>query len=85
MCAFIFFKHHWRNCKLKPLMKRHVEIVAMCAKNIDVEIARFLEATKLFVHKIRKELEASSRDVSPVAFGGYHDSAIRTACSYHYQ
>ena len=55
------------NYQLTHEMKRHAVIVAIHAKHSDVEIARFLEVARSFVHKVRKELEASSGDMSPVA------------------
>ena len=38
-------------------IKRHALIVLLKADHRYLEIARFLRVTRLFVHKIRKELE----------------------------
>ena len=38
-------------------MKRHVVIIALKADHRDLEIATFLRVTRLFIRKIRKELE----------------------------
>lgn len=53
--------------QLTQEMKRHAVIVALHAQHSDVEIARFLKVARSFVHKVRKELEASAGQVSPVA------------------
>lgn len=43
-------------------MKRHAVTVAICAKHTDLEISNFLNCARSFVHKVRRELEASDGD-----------------------
>ena len=53
--------------KLTLQMKRHAIIIALKSEHSDLEIANFLKVARSFVHKVRKELEASDGNVSPVA------------------
>ena len=49
--------------KLTQEMKRHAVIVAIHAKHSDLEISQFLNVAWSFVHKVRRELEASDGNV----------------------
>ena len=48
-------------------MKRHAVIVAIHVKHSDLEISQFFNVTRSFVHKVRRELEASDGNVESVA------------------
>lgn len=48
--------------KLTHSMKRHAVIFALKAQNNDTEIACFLKATRSFVIKVRKVVEAANED-----------------------
>ena len=45
--------------KLTQEMKRHAVIVAIHANHSDLEISEFFKFARSFVHKVRRELEAS--------------------------
>ena len=48
-------------------MERHAVIVSLAANHTDSVIAEFLNVARSFVHKVRKELEASNGDFSSVS------------------
>ena len=48
-------------------MKRHAVIMALKVDHGDLEIAYFLRITRLFIHKIRKELEKENDNVMSVS------------------
>ena len=52
-----------RDLMLTNEMKRHAVIVALKADHGDLEIACFLRVARLFVYKIRKELEKENKNV----------------------
>ena len=52
--------------KLTQEMKRHAVIVAVHAKHSNLEISQFFNVTRSFVHKVRRELEASDGNVGSV-------------------
>ena len=58
--------------KLTQEMKRHSVIDAMHAKHSDFEISQFFNVVRPFVHKVRRELEASDGDVESVGSGRKH-------------
>ena len=55
------------NNKVTQEMKRHAVIVAIHAKHSDLEISQFFNVARSFVHKVRRELEASDGNVESVA------------------
>ncbi|KYQ51498.1 hypothetical protein ALC60_09371 [Trachymyrmex zeteki] len=48
-------------------MKRHAVIIAIHANHSDLEISQFLKVARSFVHKVRRELEASDDNVKSIA------------------
>ena len=67
--------------KLTQEMKRHAVIVVIHTKHSDLEISQFFNVTRPFVHKIRRELEASDGNVENVAKHRKHkprSDAVRT-------
>ena len=48
-------------------MKRHAVIIVKQAKHGDLEISKFFNVARLFVHKVRQEFEASHGNVESVA------------------
>ena len=64
---FSFFRSSMEDYKVTQEMKRHVVIIAICAKHTDLEISNFLNCARSFVHKVRRELEASASDVETIA------------------
>ena len=64
--------------KVTQEMKRHAVIVAICAKHTDLEISNFLNCARSFVHKVRRELEASAGDVETVAKRKRHEERSDT-------
>lgn len=65
--AFYIFSVSMENNQITKEMKRHAVIFAIHAKPSEFEIVRSLEDIWSFVHKVRKDFEASSGDVSTVA------------------
>ena len=62
-------------------MKRHSVIVALKPDHGDLEITHFLRDARLFVHKIRKELEKENdnvRSVSKHKKHSMHSDSMRT-------
>ncbi|KAM0736931.1 hypothetical protein ACS0PU_000024 [Formica fusca] len=59
-------------------MKRHAVIVAIYAKHTDLEISNFLNCARSFVHKVRRELEASDGDTQSVAKRKKHEERSDT-------
>ena len=53
--------------KLTQKMKKHAVIFAIHAKHSDLEISQFMNVVRSFVHKVRRELEASDGNVESVA------------------
>ena len=53
--------------KLAQEMKRHAIIVSIHAKLSDLEKSQFFNVARSFVHKFRRELEASNINVESVA------------------
>ena len=47
-------------------MKRHAVIVAIHANHSDLEISEYLKFARSFVHKVRRELEASDDNIESV-------------------
>ncbi|XP_025161974.1 uncharacterized protein LOC112590242 [Harpegnathos saltator] len=64
--------------KITQEMKRHAVIIAICAKHTDLEISNFLNCARSFVHKVRRELEASASDVETVAKRKKHEERSDT-------
>ncbi|XP_025161066.1 uncharacterized protein LOC112589993 [Harpegnathos saltator] len=64
--------------KITQEMKRHAVIIAICAKHTDLEISNFLNCARSFVHKVRRELEASAGDVETVAKRKKHEERSDT-------
>ena len=54
-------------------MKRHALIVAIHAKHSDLEISQYFNVARSFVHKVRRELEASDGNVESVAKRRKHE------------
>ena len=48
-------------------MKRHAVIVAIHAKRSNLEISQFLNVSRSFIQKVRRELETSDGNVESVA------------------
>ena len=72
--------------KLTQEMKRRAVIVAIDAKHSDLEISQFFNVAQSFVHKVRRELEASDGNVESVAERRKHKhrSDTCTASPGHY-
>ena len=59
-------------------MKTHSVIVAIQPKHYDLEISQFFNVARSFVHKVRRELEASDGNVENVAKHRKHKSCSDT-------
>ena len=67
--------------KLTQEMKRHAVIFAIHVKHKDLEISQFFNVARSFVHRVRRELEASDSNVECIAKGGKHklrSNTVRT-------
>ena len=60
--------------KMTQEVKRHAVIVNIHAKQNYLEISQFFNVTWSFVHKVRRELEASDSNVGSVAKHRKHKS-----------
>lgn len=69
MCFLIFLRASLSNYQIKQEMKRQ-------AKQSDVEIVRFLEVSKRFLYKVRKELTVFSGNVSSVRKRKMHSQRL---------
>ena len=64
--------------KLTQEMKRHIVIVAMHAKHSHLEISKFFNVARSFVHDVRRELEAFDGNVESVDKRRKHKPRLET-------
>ena len=69
--------------KLTHEMKRHAVIVAIHANHSDLEISEFLNLARLFVHKVRRELEVSNGKVFKVLPSAKHIKHVQTQLEHY--
>ena len=69
--------------KLTNKIKRHA-IVAIHANHSDLEISQFFKIARLFVHKVRRELEASDGNVGNVAKRKKHEARSDRVRTSHF-
>jgi len=65
-------------------MKRYAVIVAIHANHNDLEISQFLKFARSFVHKVRRELEATDGNVKSVAKHKKHEARSDRVKTSHF-